>query len=89
MIYVTAIRPSTATSYKGITHYRWLNSADGKAGTSDRAAMVKYLDEKKTAQVAGEEGPSWLSVHEVDGQRYVRSHADKSWNNNLHSLPRF
>lgn len=35
MIYVTAIRPSTATSYKGITHYRWLNSADGKAGTAD------------------------------------------------------
>jgi hypothetical protein len=88
MIYVTAIKPSTASTYKGITHYRWLNSADGKAGTSDRASMIKFLDEKKTAQVAGEDGTSTLGVFEHEGTRYVRTYADKSWNNNLESLPK-
>jgi len=90
MIYVTAIRPSTASTYKGITHYRWLNSADGKAGTTEKLDMVAFLDKPTSkAQVAGEDGPATLGVYEDGGVRYVRTHADGSWNNNLNSLPTF
>lgn len=90
MIYITAVRPSTATDYKGITDYRWLESDSGKAGTNSRAAMVTYLEKDgNEARVAGEDGPSFVAVHEEAGTKYLRTHADKSWNNNLSALPKF
>jgi len=89
MIYITAVRPASPTSYHGLTHYRWLDSSDGKAGTTGRAGMIKFLEEGKKAQVAGEDGPSVVAVYESNGTKYLRTHADGSWNNNLESLPRF
>lgn len=89
MIYITAIKPATASTYKGITHYRWLNGETGKAGTSDRVAMVAFLEKKDNrAQVAGEGGPAEVGIRDDDGTRYLQTHADGSWNNNLLQLPR-
>lgn len=89
MIYITAVKPSTATTYKGITHYRWLRSDTGKAGTTDRAGMVDFLEkEENRAQVAGESGPAEVGIRQVDGVKYLQTHADGSWTNNLTELPR-
>jgi hypothetical protein len=89
VIYVTAISPAGATSYTGIASFRWLNSDTGKAGTTNRAGMVEFIESGKRAQVAGEDGPSEIGVCENSGTKYLRTHADGSWNNNLSNLPKF
>jgi hypothetical protein len=53
--------------------------------------MVKWLEDEDNnrAQVAGESGPAEVGVVERGSTKYLRTHADGQWSDNLLSLPRF
>lgn len=87
MLFITAIRLS-GSSAQHITHHKWLNADKGTTGVSPTAEMVKWLRAGNKAQVGGEDGPAYVGL--VDGNPpYLRTYADKEWNDNLLALPRF
>ena len=86
MQFITAVRFSGGTSHKHITDVRWLNGETGKAMTVTTANMIKHIEGGNTVHVGGDDKPSTVGV--VEG-RHLRSYADKEWDNNLTSLPRF
>lgn len=89
-LYITAVHPGTATDYQGFTHYRWLQSGNGNAGTSTRATLVSHLSKDgNTAFVAGESGPAKVEVVGAPPNQHLRTHQDDKGDNNLENLPRF
>jgi hypothetical protein len=89
-LFITAVRPSTATTHKGITGYRWLKPDDGTAGTADLAGMIVWLDKKDNeAFVAGSRGPAEVTVVDEAPNRYPRTTGDGEDDNNLENLPKF
>lgn len=86
MIYITAVRSTTPSR---ITDVKWLNGDNGRTGQSSTGAMIEWLNKPNTrAQVGGEDAPSWVGVVNADPP-YLRTFADKEWNDNLLALPRF
>ncbi|GLB69502.1 DUF3892 domain-containing protein [Arthrobacter mangrovi] len=81
----------TTEDHRHITKYRWVNSSDGKTGTSDKPTMVHWIDVKKGRAYVGA-GASTVPVGVIkpdNAAPYLRTYADGRWNNNLLSLPRF
>ena len=89
MVYIEAVRMSTAgTGHEHIAGVRWRNPSDQNTGDSTTAVMVKWIDDGGVAKVASEAGD--VSVGTVEGTpKYLRTHADGKWTNNLLSLPRY
>lgn len=89
-LFITAVRPSTATTYKGITGYRWLDPVKETAGTTNLANMIAWLDKKDNeAFVAGANGPAEVTVVGDAPNRYPKTTGDGEDDNNLENLPKF
>jgi hypothetical protein len=89
---ITHIRLSSwVESHEHITDVQWLNESVGNTGANSRASMVEWIDVKKgTAYVGSGLHKAYVGVVTPEGRSpYLRSYADKEWNNNLLSLPHF
>ena len=88
---ITHIRLSVGgTLHKHITHVAWRNSGGSGSGADTRAEMVAWIDKGNKAYVGSGSQKVEVGVVEPDeGSKYLRTHADGKWNNNLLSLPRF
>ncbi|MEG9250306.1 DUF3892 domain-containing protein [Arthrobacter sp. Soc17.1.1.1] len=91
-VIITAIHlEGTPEDHQHITQYRWVNPADNATGTTDKPTFVDWIDVKKGKAYVGR-GNSQVRVGVIkpdNGNPYLRTYADKQWNNNLLSLPRF
>ena len=84
--YITGVRmsPPNAADHEHISDVRW-EQATG-SGVCSREAMVKFIDAGNDAWVRG--NPN-AQVAVINGPpKYLRTHADNNWTNNLLSLPR-
>ena len=91
MKFITAIRSGTTAGHEGITHVRWLDSSTERAKTYTTASVAKWLEQSgsNVVKVAGEDSSSFVAVRERNGHKYLQTHANKQWNDNLLSLPLF
>ena len=87
MVYITAVHmANSGTGHEHIASVRWRDPADGKTGESTTAIMVDWIENGGVAKVT--DGQNIVSVGVVN-HAYLQTHADKSWTNNLLSLPRY
>ena len=90
MLYFTAVRMSgQGTGHEHIASLQWTNSADGTTGSSTTATMVDWIQNMHgVAKVKS--GPREVSVGVVHAwPKYLRTHADGVWTDNLLALPRY
>lgn len=88
---ITHIRLSGGNGHEHIVSYRWRNPSDGNSGTTDKPAMVAWVDEPANRAFVGSgAGRSEVGVVRPQfAQAYLRTYADGQWNNNLLALPHF
>lgn len=67
---------------------KWAGDQSGDIGKSTRETMVTWIENGNYAYVQGPQSRSQVGV--VDATpKYLRTHANKFWNDNLLSLPTF
>jgi len=89
-IEITHVRfGGTTRTEEVITHYKWRNEQTGAVDSSDKPAMVKWLDEGGVAWAGPAPRARAVPVHPQFGAAYVRTEADGRATNNLLSLPTF
>lgn len=83
-------RLSGGTDHEHIIRLWWTDESTGKSGNGTRAELVAWIEnEKGQIYVKGPSGDR-AEVGVVTpsyGEKYLRTHADGEWNNNLLSLP--
>lgn len=89
MVRITACHMIGGEGHEHIASVRWIDPADSRIGESTRAQMVEYLETSTGRAVVGE-GTQQVEVVVVDAvPKYIRTHADGKWTNNLLALPRY
>lgn len=89
-IRVTAIRLTGGHTHQHITRLWWTNPANGKAGDNARADLVFWI-ENENGKAYVDDGGNRVDVGVVtpsSGPKYLRTHADGVWTDNLLALPR-
>lgn len=91
MIEITAIHLEGSATHEHIGMLHWRNLQSGVTGQSTRQAVVNWLEESTANQavVARDGGWVYVGVWPVHGIKYLRTHADGVWTDNLLALPRF
>ena len=90
MVMITQIHMNGAGNrHEHIASVKWRNPDTEKTGTSTVAEMVDFIENQKgVAKVT--DGHRTVDVGVVDAKpRYIRTHADGVWTDNLLALPRF
>ncbi|MBF4512272.1 DUF3892 domain-containing protein [Plantibacter sp. VKM Ac-2885] len=91
-IEITHVRfGSTPHTHEAIVKYKWREIESGDVGENDKPSLVAWVDKPNALAFVGS-GASRVrvgSVHPDSGQPYLRTYADKTWTNNLLSLPTF
>lgn len=91
-IQITAVRLSTGgTMHEHITHLWWTEQASGKTGDNTRAQIVDWIENQAGKACTSDRVGHRTEVAVVTptrGEKYLRTHADGVWTNNLLSLPR-
>jgi hypothetical protein len=89
MVRITSCHLVGGTLHEHIASVRWVNPADKETGQSSRTEMVSWIENTNGRAIVGE-GPNQVDVGVVDATpKYIRTHADGKWTNNLLSLPRY
>lgn len=89
MVQIFAVHLEGGTDNVHIASVKWLNPATAEQATGSRATMVDWLRKAGTRAYVCD-GKSIVDVGVVEGTPpFIRTHADKRWNNNLLALPRF
>lgn len=91
-IQITAVRLSPGgTAHEHITHLWWTNQTSGKTGDSTRAQVVDWIENQSGKAYTSDRNGHRTEVAVVTparGEKYLRTHADGVWTNNLLALPR-
>ncbi|MFF0482166.1 DUF3892 domain-containing protein [Streptomyces sp. NPDC004435] len=91
-IQITAVRLTAGgTTHEHITHLWWTNQTSGEASNSTRAQIVDWIENQAgkayTSDAAGHRTEVAV-VTPARGEKYLRTHADGVWTNNLLALHR-
>lgn len=87
---VTAIHLVGGSQHEHIASLRWTQDGAG-SGESTRAQLVTYIEDQ-SGSVYVSDGTTRVAVAVVtpaSGPKYLRTHADGKWSDNLLALPRF
>jgi hypothetical protein len=90
-IRITAIRLSGGERHEHIVRLWWTNPADGNSGDNSRAELVTWIEDKNGKAYVEDARSNRADVGVVkpaSGPKYLRTHADGRWTNNLLALPR-
>jgi hypothetical protein len=88
MVRVTSCHLVGGELHEHIQSVKWINPSDSKAGQTSRAGMVEFIEKGNRAVVG--EGSQQVEVGVVNATpKYIRTHADGEWTNNLLALPRY
>ncbi len=88
-IEITHVRyGSTPKTEQAISHYKWRGNESSETGSSDKPTLVEWVEDGGSAHVGS--GATRVDVAVVNASpKYLRTHADGTWTNNLTSLPEF
>jgi hypothetical protein len=87
---ITAIRLAGGDKHEHITHLWWTDRENGTPGNGPRSEVVAYIEQGGRAYVDDGRG-NVATVGVVDpanGPKYVQTHADGVWTDNLLALPK-
>jgi hypothetical protein len=90
-IKITAIRQIGGSGHEHITHLWWTNPASGKTGDNERSQVVDWIENKGGKAYVEDHYGYRADVRVVTpahGPKYLRTHADGRWTDNLLALPR-
>lgn len=86
MVYVTAVHMEGGSRHEHIAAVRWTDPSDRKTGESSREQMVQFINGGGDVRVT--DGRNTVSVG-VFEHKWIRTHADGKWSDNLLALPRY
>ena len=88
-VYIIKRHMVGGSGHEHIAEVEWENRSSGETGKTSRAGMVKYIEEDNgDARVAN--GSSYVQVGVVNATpKYIRTHADGKWTDNLLALPTY
>lgn len=89
-IKITAIRLTGGTAHEHISHLWWSDPGTGKAGDNSRGEIVAWIesdDGKAFVEDARGYRVNVGVVRPASGPKYLKTHADGVWTNNLLALP--
>lgn len=89
-IQIAAIRLSGGSGHEHIVRLWWTNPSDGQSDNSSRAETVSFIEDsngKAYVEDAYRHRVDVGVVRPAYGEKYLRTHADGRWTNNLLSLP--
>lgn len=87
----TAVQMAGGNDHEHIRRLWWINPADGKSGDNSRAELVAWIENDNGKAYVEDRWGNRSDVGVVTptrGEKYLRTHADGVWTNNLLSLPR-
>ncbi len=89
MVYVTAIHLVGGREHEHIAEVKWRNPSTAATGQSSRATMVDWIANKNgdgpvETALAGVNVAGWKV-----NPKYIRTHADGRWTENLLALPQY
>lgn len=89
MVFFIGIHTEGGTSHEHITQVKWFDRSDNKTAVSDAEPMIAWIESGGVAKVT--DGITTVDVGIVNGEKrkYMRTHANNKWTDNLLSLPRF
>jgi Protein of unknown function (DUF3892) len=90
-IRITHIRQAGGIGHEHITDLWWINPASGQTGDNTRAQIVSWIEDKHGKAYVEDELGNRADVAVVTpehGPKYLRTHADGRWTDNLLALPR-
>ena len=90
-IRITHIRLSGGTNHEHIVQLWWTNPGTGQTGDNTRSAIVSWIEDENGKAYVEDASGNRADVGVVtpqSGAKYLRTHADGKWTNNLLSLPR-
>lgn len=89
MVEITAVHMSGGTKHEHIAEVKWKNPETSETGKSTRETMVDWIENKSgKAYVTDGKNKAWVGVVNAT-PKYIRTHADGKWSDNLLSLPRY
>ncbi len=88
MVQITAVHMVGGQGHEHIASVRWTNVSTRETGETSRADMVTYIEAGNTAFVTDGLNKAWVGVVNAT-PKYIRTHADGKWTDNLLALPRF
>jgi hypothetical protein len=92
MVFITHVHMAEhrGSRHEHIASVRWRNPATGATGQSTVEQMVAFLEASNDNRAQVSDGTRRVEVGVVDGSpKYLRTHADGVWTDNLLSLPRY
>lgn len=90
-IQITAVRLEGGSDHEHITHLWWLSDSTNQEGSSTREQLVSWIENQggKAYTDDGRGNRAHVAVVTPSrGAKYLRTHADGVWTNNLLALPR-
>ena len=90
MLYITAVHMTgQGVGHEHIGSVKWTNTADGKSSESTRATIVDWI-ENMNGVAKVKSGTTEVAVGVVNASpKFLRTHADGVWTDNLLALPRY
>ncbi len=88
--YIAPVHFSGGTGHQHVSQVVWTNGSTFKGGVNSTSDMVQFID--KGGDVRVSDGSTTVAVGVVRpdrGQPYLRTFKDKTWTDNLLSVPRY
>ncbi|MGV0039034.1 DUF3892 domain-containing protein [Mycobacterium colombiense] len=90
-IRIVAVHLSGGFTHQHITWLWWADPTDGSSGNNSRAAIVDWIEGQNGRAYVADPYGDVADVGVVapsSGPKYLRTHADGVWTDNLLALPR-
>jgi hypothetical protein len=90
-IQITAVHLEGGPNHEHITRLWWSSDSTAESGNNSRAEIIAWI-ETQNGQAYTDDGRGHRAnvavVTPTGGAKYLRTHADGAWTNNLLALPR-
>jgi hypothetical protein len=90
-IRITAVRLEGGEAHEHIVRLWWINPANSQTGDNSRAELVSWIENQHGKAYVEDAQGNRADVGVVTptyGAKYLRTHADGKWTDNLLALPR-
>ena len=87
---ITGIRKpgGASNAHEAISHYRWIQDGTSISVITDRETVVGWADAGLSFYVSDGANIAYCGVRESSrGTRFLQTHSDGKWNDNLLALP--
>ena len=86
MVNVTDVHMEGGSGHEHIAEVKWRNPSNGETGISSRQQMIEFINGGGDVRVQVGSNSVQVGVWE---KKWLRTHADGVWKDNLLALPRY